>query len=197
VLPQSRTRTPSTPPGRAAPASAGARRPGDADAAAPDAQTRRRTFRRQSAARRCFRLRSSGFAPSPRGERLCRRDHVRRRVDADRLARRHALRKTGSDGAGPAADVEQAHPGLQERQEEHGSRFHRPSRVTSDDRRMVAELIGLAGGHGARHWSPWVRRAHSGRTPASRATSRQSAISFLIVARNCSGVPPAGDEPSA
>jgi hypothetical protein len=36
------------------------------------------------------------------GERLCRRDHLRRRVDADRLARRHALRKTGSDGTGPA-----------------------------------------------------------------------------------------------
>jgi len=92
-------------------------------------------------------------------------------------------------------DIEQAHPGLQARKEEPARHFRRPSRVTSDDRRGVAELI-LGGGSSARHRDPKVSRAHSGLTPASRTTLRQTSISFLILARNCSGVPPAGVEPS-
>src|SRR6267143_2493664 len=39
-------------------------------------------------------------------------------------------------------------------------------------------------------------RHHSTLTPASFTTLRQTSISFLMVARNCSGVPPAGSKPS-
>ena len=44
--------------------------------------------------------------------------------------------------------------------------------------------------------SEHISRDYSTFTPASFTTFRQTSISFLIVARNCSGVPPAGETPS-
>src|SRR2546427_1578830 len=53
-------------------------------------------------------------------------------------------------------------------------------------------------------WNGWfgvsrflfTNQSHSTFTPASFTTLRQTAISFLIVASNCSGVPPIGETPS-
>src|SRR3989454_1167029 len=53
-------------------------------------------------------------------------------------------------------------------------------------------------------WNGWfgvsrfrfTNQSHSTFTPTSFTTLRQTAISFLIVARNCSGVPPTGETPS-
>jgi len=167
-------------PGRAAPASAGARRPGGADAAAPDLHKRRRTFRRQSAARRCCRLRSSGFAaPSPPASDFCRRDHGPPKGDADRLGPRNALRKTEVMEPGPQPDIEQAHPGLQERQDERGGPF--PPFVSRDERRPTGD--GRAGRfrRGTRRSTLAPQRVPSsfGLQAALRATSRQSGISLF------------------
>ena len=47
-------------------------------------------------------------------------------------------------------------------------RFRRPSGVTGDDRRMVAELVGLVAGNGARHLGV-ISSPPTGRYPEIRA----------------------------
>ena len=78
-------------------------------------------------------------------------DHALRRIDADRLARRHAPGQPGRDRARPAADVEQAHAGAQQGEKERRVLVGRALGVVGDDRGMVAVLVDLVGGRGTGH----------------------------------------------
>ena len=68
-------------------------------------------------------------------------DYARRRVDADRLARCHALRQTGGDGPRPAAHIEQTHPRLKKGQEKCGGHLRSPSGMVGDHRGVMAMLV--------------------------------------------------------
>ena len=63
----------------------------------------------------------------------CRFDHARGRIDADRLGRLDALCQTGSNGSRPAADIEQPHARLDEREEERGGCLRRPLGMIGND----------------------------------------------------------------
>ena len=63
------------------------------------------------------------------------------RVYADRLAGRHALSQTGSNGPWPAADFEQPHARLEEWQEECRLDLRRALGMVGDHRGVMAVLV--------------------------------------------------------
>jgi hypothetical protein len=82
-----------------------------------------------------------GYAARESSSRL---NDARRRVDADGLARCHALRETGGDGPRPASDIEQSHSRLEIGQEECCDHFRSPLGMVGDHRGVMAVLIGGA-----------------------------------------------------
>src|SRR5262249_33261892 len=61
--------------------------------------------------------------------------------------------------------------------------------------REIVQRLRVRGQRQREHRDPGAGD-HSTFTPASCTTLRHTSISFLIRARNCSGVPPAGERPS-